>query len=264
MDFGHGYKSSLKKDRKMLLRFCFLIFALNFFSCSTKRPEGKTEAEILMKEAQILLDKSSYLLATEKLNQIRSKYPYSYYATHAELLQAEILFKQENYIESASAYILFKDFHPKHKDMAYILWMIGESYYKQLPSTFDRDLAPGIEAIKYYKELIALFPNHKKQKDAQDRINFVKKQLQLKEKYIADFYFKTKDYQSARHRYLNILENFQQKQLKEHAMVQVLLSSYYLGKKNDCLKYYHLYKRDIPKETIPLFETTYTNCQSHE
>ena len=240
----------------------YLILGLSLVSCSTQRPEGKTEAEVLMKEATILMGKGSYLLATEKLNKIRSQYPYSYYATHAELLQADILFKQESYVEAASAYVLFRDFHPKHKEMAHVIWMIGESYYKQLPSTFDRDLAPGVEAVQYYRELIALFPNNEKRKEAEDRINFIQKQLKQKEQYIADFYFKTKDYQSARHRYLDILEKFQDKNLKEHSMVRILLSSYHLKQKDDCVKYYDLYKKKISEEINTIFEETYSNCQT--
>ena len=244
-----------------LLNF-LLILGTFFLSCSSQRPQGKTEAEVLMKEANLLVEKGSYILATEKLNSIRSKYPYSYYATHAELLQAEVLFKQENYIEAASAYILFKDLHPKYKDMAHVIWMIGESYYKQLPSTFDRDLAPGVEAMKYYKELTALFPKSEHKKNAVERINFIQKQLELKEKYIADFYFKTKDYQSARHRYLDILERFHSEKLREHSMIRILLSSYYLREKDDCLKYYDIYKKSIQKNTASVLEPVYTDCKT--
>ncbi len=244
-----------------LLKLLFLIgpFVL---SCSSQRPQGKTKAEVLIKEASILVKKGNYILATEKLNNIRSKYPYSYYATHAELLQAEILFEQENYIEAAGAFILFKEFHPKHKKMAYVIWMIGESYYKQLPNTFDRDLAPGVEAMKYYRELITSFPESEHNKNSIDRIKFIQEQLELKEKYIADFYFKTKDYESARHRYLDILERFHSEKLRGHSMVQVLLSSYYLEKKDDCLKYYDLYRESVPKNITSVLEQAYSNCKT--
>ncbi|MFT6604810.1 MAG: outer membrane protein assembly factor BamD, partial [Bacteriovoracaceae bacterium] len=126
----------------------FLFASLFLASCSSTRPSGKTEAEVLYKEAQMLVDDGRYLMATEKLNSLRSQFPYSYFATHAELLQADILFDQENFVEAAAAYILFKDFHPRHKKISYVVWRIAESFNNQRPASYDRDLSPLYEAIK--------------------------------------------------------------------------------------------------------------------
>lgn len=195
---------------KVILFSCVFILA----SCASKRPEGSTEAEILFKEAKELIGKSRYIQATEKLNSIRSQYPYSYYATPAELLQADILFSQENYAEAASAYILFRDFHPKYTDLGYVIFRISESFYRQLPSTFDRDLSAGIEAVKYFRELIQTYPNTDYVKDAQARIDQIESMIEKKEIYIADFYFKTKDYAAAKSRYEDILKTLKNNEEK--------------------------------------------------
>ena len=229
-------------------------------ACSTPRPSGKTEAEVLFKEANELINDSRYLLATEKLNQIRSKYPYSYYATHAELLQADILFKQENYTEAAAAYILFKDFHPKHKKLNHVIWSIAESYYKQLPETYDRDLSPGFEAIKYYEEVMRVFPGSDFAKKAQDKIKFINEQFRLKEQYIADFYFKTEVYDAARYRYLDIINNFKDDSLRNHSMLRILESSYNLKEKDSCQKYYTQFKSYIANDKQEEFQDVYQKC----
>ena len=186
--------------------FVFLLLTI-LFSCSTERPQGATEAEILYKEAKELIGKSRYIQANEKLNAIRSQYPYSFYATPAELLQADVLFAQESYAEAASAYILFRDFHPKHNELAYVVFRISESFYRQLPSTFDRDLSAGVEAIKYYNELLQNFSNTEYVKDASARIAQIEAMLEKKQIYIADFYFKTKDYEAAKTRYEEVLKS---------------------------------------------------------
>jgi outer membrane protein assembly factor BamD len=179
-----------------------VIFAI---SCTTKRPDGATEAEILYKEAKDLISKSRYIQASEKLNQIRSQYPYSFYATHAELMQADVLFSQENYAEAASAYILFRDFHPKYSNLGYVIFRISESFYNQLPTTFDRDLTAGVEAIKYYNELLQNYSNTEYVKDARARIAQIEDMVLKKQIYIADFYFKTHDYEAAKSRYQDLL-----------------------------------------------------------
>ncbi|MDD4974492.1 MAG: outer membrane protein assembly factor BamD [Bacteriovorax sp.] len=203
------------------MKFLVLSFSLIVISCATKRPVGSTEAEVLFKEAKDLISKSRYIQATEKLNSIRSQYPYSFYATHAELLQADILFSQENYAEAASAYILFRDFHPKYNELGYVIFRISESFYRQLPSTYDRDLSAGIEAIKYYNELIQNYPDTEYVKDAQVRINQIEEMIEKKEIYIADFYFKTKDYQAAKARYEDILKTLKNKNEKLRILTRI-------------------------------------------
>lgn len=198
-----------------------LFFLLSLTSCATKRPIGSTEAEVLFKEAKDLISKSRYIQATEKLNSIRSQYPYSYYATHAELLQADVLFSQENYAEAASAYILFRDFHPKYNELGYVIFRISESFYKQLPSTFDRDLSAGVEAIKYFNELIQNYPDTEYVKEAQVRIDRIEEMIEKKEIYIADFYFKTKDYEAAKARYEDILKILKNKNEKLRILTRI-------------------------------------------
>ena len=241
------------------LILCFFGACL-FLSCATPRPQGKTEAEILLKEARLLKDNGRYIMATEKLGTIRSKYPYSYYATHAELMGADILFEQESFAEAASAYILFRDFHPKHKEMDRIIWMIARSHHEQMPDTFDRDLTSGIEAEKYYRQLVTLFPQSSYKKDAEKHMAAIREQVRLKERYIADFYFKTQDYLSARHRYLSILERFTNGELRTHSMARILETAYRLGEKDNCSKYYDLYKKEASGKEG--FEESYTGCQA--
>jgi outer membrane protein assembly factor BamD len=192
---------------KTLNNIIAFVLLMVLFSCSSERPQGATEAEILYKEAKELIGKSRYIQANEKLNSIRSQYPYSFYATPAELLQADVLFAQESYAEAASAYILFRDFHPKHAEIAYVVFRISEAFYRQLPTTFDRDLSAGVEAIKYYNELLQNYSSTEYVKDASARIAQIEAMLEKKQIYIADFYFKTKDYDAAKARYEEILKS---------------------------------------------------------
>ena len=177
-------------------------------SCATQKRVGKTAAERLYNDAKLYTESGRYLLALEKINIIRSQYPYSYYATPSELLQADILYKQESFTEAAAAYILFRDFHPKHKKIEYVLYRIGDSFFRQLPTTYDRDLAVTSDVIRYSSELIRKFPKSEYVKKAMDNIEKCKQMRRDKEQYIADFYFKTKVFDSAGIRYLSILDEY--------------------------------------------------------
>lgn len=243
------------------MKLSLLAVLLLLISCSSEVKNAQTKAESLYKEAIILIQEEKFLLATEKLKIIRQKYPYSYYATHADLLQADIHFKQENYVEAAAAYILFKDFHPKHKRMNYVMWKIAESYYQQLPSTFDRDLAPAVEAIKYYKELQRRFPKSDFARNSIKKIEFCEEMLRSKEQYIADFYFKTDVYKSARRRYLQILRKYRHEVMRKHSMVRIIESSLHLKDFEACAKYYGQFSKHLSGDQLDQARSAYEECQ---
>ncbi len=230
-------------------------------SCASDKPGGKTEAESLFKEAQELIESDRFILATEKLNQIKTQHPYSFYATPAELLQADVLFLQENYIESAAAYLLFRDFHPRHEKIAYVVYRIAESYYKQIPDTIDRDLEPAIEALKYFDEVIQKYSDSSYKSAAQKRIKKASEMLRQKDLYVADFYFKTKEFSAARYWYLDILENHREDKTRKHAMLRTILSTASLREWQPCLDYVEKFYQLVDKESQKEIRSIQDNCK---
>lgn len=239
-----------------------LFLIISFFSgCSSSDKKNKTPAETLFQEASKDVKKKRYLVALEKLNIIRSQYPYSFYATHAELLQADVYFLQENFKDASASYSLFKEFHPKHEKAVYVLWKLAESYRLQLPKTFDRDLLPALDAIKYYKELVNRYPDSEYAPQALEKIKICEKMLENKEKYIADFYYKTKEYLAAQIRYLRILQNFQDETLVQHAMLRVVETSFRLKKYDECVRYSKLYEELSNQQNRKILESLQKSCQ---
>jgi outer membrane protein assembly factor BamD len=229
-------------------RMKLLLLLLLVVSCASDKPEGKTEAEVLFKEAQELMDSERFILATEKLNQIKTQHPYSFYATPAELMQADVLFLQENYIEAAAAYLLFRDFHPRHEKIPYVVYRIAESFFKQIPDTIDRDLEPAVESIKFYEEILQKYPGSSYRKEAEQRIREARDMLRAKDQYVADFYFKTKVFEAARYWYLDILANHEVPEIRSHAMLRTILSTHRLKEWQQCLEYAEKFEQYIDKK----------------
>jgi outer membrane protein assembly factor BamD len=245
----------------MKLLFVLLIL----IGCSSDEGKGKTEAEKLFNEATKLVKAERYILATEKLNLIKTQHPYSFYATPAELMLAEVQFKQENYIESAASFLLFRDFHPKHERIAWVIFMIGESYYKQLPATIDRDLESGAEALKYYDELINKYPQDANVAESQKRTNEIMGMLRQKDQYIADFYFRTKVWQASRWWYQDILERYKKGDpVPEHAMVRMVAASCQMKKWDDCLTLAEKFTPLVDKKGQEEIRSWEINCKKRE
>lgn len=239
----------------------YLLILLLVISCASDDQEGKTEAEKLFKEAQELMEAERFILATEKLNLIKTQHPYSFYATPAELMQADILFEQESYIEAAAAYLLFRDFHPRHEKIPYVVFKIAESYFKQIPDTIDRDLEPAVESIKYFEEVIQKYPTSSYKATAEERIKEAQRMLREKDQYIADFYFKTKEYSAARYWYLDMLERHQDKSTRSHSMLRTVLATAKLKEWQACVDYAEKYAAEVDKEAKKEINSTKDLCR---
>lgn len=216
-------------------RILLCAFFLLFIACASPVKKGETEAENLYNQALEYKNDKRYLLATETLNELKTKYSYSVFAVPAELMLADVEFAQENYIQAAALYRVFKDIHPKHKDIPYVLYQIGESHRLQLSKGVDRDISPLYHAIAAYREVVGNYRSSEYAEPATKRLEESFGKLQAKERYVADFYFRTKKYQSAKSRYLEILEKFNDQKLRIEAMERIVISSRKLGEFSECV-----------------------------
>ena len=125
--------------------------------------------------------------------------------------------------------------------MAYIISQIAESFFRQAPSTHDRDLSAIHQAIKYYQEVTQKYAASPYAEPAQEKIAQGQMMLDKKERYVADFYFDTKVYAAARYRYLAMLKTVKSQDMRTHAIGRVVESSYYLKEYNKCISYIDSY-----------------------
>ncbi|MBF0361842.1 MAG: outer membrane protein assembly factor BamD [Oligoflexia bacterium] len=259
----NNIKINIKRTFSFTLFFIIILSIFGFWGCSSNQTKSdKTPAEILYKEAEQYVARERYLLATEKLNTLRSQFPYSYYATHAELLIADILFLQKSYIEAAASYMAFKELHPKHEKYAYVLWKIAESYYNQLPDTYDRDLSASVEAVKYYSEVINKYPTSTYLEESKRKLTAIEDMLMKRDIYIADFYYKTDVFDSARYRYLDIVDKYKDKKIQDYGMIRVVKSSFYMNSFDECVKYANEYSSKISSDVVLELEDYKKKCIS--
>src|SRR3954471_15762619 len=92
-----------------------------FFGCSSA-PVNDNEPERLYKDALDDIQSDHYQVAIEKLKLVRNKFPYSSFATEAQLKIADVYFMQDAFAEAALAYEAFRDLLPKHEKVAYAMF----------------------------------------------------------------------------------------------------------------------------------------------
>ena len=203
------------------LLICTLL-STSFLGCSGK-PIDESDPGALFKEAEDDLKNDHYQIALEKFRSIKNKFPYSKYSTDSQLRLADVYFMQESFGEAAIAYETFRDLHPKHEKVAYAMFRIGKSYFKDLPNTVARDLTPGHKALDSYGDFLKRFPTAAEADEARKDVADIRKTLAEKELYIADFYLRREMYDSAKNRYSKILSLYPETEPAKSAQTKIAL-----------------------------------------
>lgn len=223
-----------------------LLFALSFSfqiltACSSDEKKADTP-EGLFAIAQEYEKDERYEDAIRRYNDVKNKFPYSAMATKAELAIADVHFKEESYSEAQLSYVTFRELHPKHPQIDYVIFRIGLSYFNQLPETIDRDLSLANEAINYFNEVINTYPNSGHVGEAIEKRNQATKKLAEKEDYIGDFYFKREICESAIPRYENLMKKYPNQGFDSRALGRLVLCSKKINDSSKAQKYFQILK----------------------
>jgi outer membrane protein assembly factor BamD len=148
---------------------------------------------------------------------VKTRFPFSRYATLAELRVGDAHFARGRYVEAIDAYKQFMKFHPTHPltENGYAHFKICESYYKQLPDdwflsppSYEKDQTSTREALREYELFLARYPGSKYLKEARKHRKEALKQLIDHELYVARFYLSRNKPKATALRLRGILEKF--------------------------------------------------------
>ncbi len=190
-----------------------------------------------------------YEESIRRYTDVKNRFPYSSYATKAELAIADVYYKQESFLESQLAYQNFRELHPTATNIDYVVFKIGMSFYSQLPNTIDRDLSSAHSAISTFEELLRKYPQSAHAVEAKENQNKAYQMLAEKEKYIADFYFKRGNFESALTRYENLLKKYSGQGFEANSLLKAGLAAKKLGQDKKAKDLYLVLKERFPESS---------------
>lgn len=159
------------------------------------------------------------------LGEVRKLFPYSRYATLAELRIADLDFEQDRYSEAVSGYREFIQNHRTDRDVEYARYRIGKSLYRDIDDTFllppqeERDQGTALEA---YRELGAFMrenPRSRYADDVRQMYEAVRGRLMRHELYVARFYLRQDRFPATIARIDHALKAFPGSMLEPEALV---------------------------------------------
>ena len=186
---------------------CFLLIAIlsPALSGCAGHSADENDPATLFKDAEDDISSDRYQLAIDKLRVIKNKFPYSKLSVDAQLRIADVYFMQESYGEAALAYEAFRDLHPKHERVGYAMFRTGKSYFNDAPANIARDQTSTQKALDAYNDFLHRFPSANEAAEARKDANEARRILAEKELYIANFYFKRDNFESAQARYTKLI-----------------------------------------------------------
>jgi outer membrane protein assembly factor BamD len=190
-------------------------------------------ADKLYNEGLYLLNnKRDFKLAAKRFEEVDRQHPYSEWARKALLMSAYAHYESTSYDESVIAAKRYVTLHPGSADAAYAQYLIGSSYYDQIPDV-TRDQQRTERAMNALDEVVRKYPNTEYAAAAKRKLEVARDQLAGKEMNTARFYQKKRDYIAAINRFKVVITQYQTTRHVEEALMRLTETYMSLGIVNE-------------------------------
>ena len=181
--------------------------------------------------------KGNWTNAILSFEQVTMDYPFSQYNVPAELKIAEAHFFHGDYPEALLNIQNFQDLHPTNPNIPYLLFLKGETYFRQSLKV-NRDPTYAENAARVYEGLIKRFPRSTYAGMAGKRLVSARAKLAGHQLSIGRFYYRAGQYEPAISRLEPVLSEYPDFGEQDRVL-------YYLAK-----SYFFSSQRDLALETF--------------
>ncbi len=166
--------------------------------------------------------------AAKKFAAVDRQHPYSEYARRSIVLGAFANYRQGRYPEAISGAKRYVTLYPTDKDAAYAQYIIGLSYWRQIPDV-TRDQADSRRTLAAFQELVDRYPESEYLDDAKLKMRFARDQIAGKEMQVGRYYLERKEYLAGIKRFRLVVEQFSNTRHTEEALARLVESYFALG-----------------------------------
>ena len=177
-------------------------------------------ADKLYNEALYSLNNQRYGDAVKRFDEVDKQHPYTDYSRKAILMSAYASYSNGDYETAVQAARRYLSLHPGSPDAAYAQFLIGISYYNQIPDV-TRDQQRTERALVALNEVVQKWPKSEYADPARQRIEVAKDQLAGREMDVGRYYLQQRNYTGAINRFKNVITQFQTTRHVEEALARV-------------------------------------------
>lgn len=210
-----------------------VLCALIITACAGKnRPEdddptllnaGKSQEELLKealtlyRDARERLESSDYSEALQRYDHLKARFPFSDFATQAELEGIYAHYRSFHPDEAISAADRFMRDHPRDTRIDYVLYVRGLTNFQTGESAFEfvpgydptrHDMGSARRAFDDFAQLVQRYPDSRYAADARQRMLYLRNRLARHELHVVDFYVRRGAFVAASRRAEEILSDY--------------------------------------------------------
>ncbi len=200
----------------------------NLFSPPKLKEEEIIPPDTLYQQAISQMDSQRYLGAVNTFEKLERQHPFSPYAERSKLMIVYANFRLGRFNESVLAADRFIALYPTSKEMPYVLYLKGTSYFEQIKD-ITRDQQISRDAIDTYSLLISNYPQSEYAADAREKLGVAVDQLAGKEMSVGRYYLGNGQYTAAINRFRVVVLNYQTSTHIEEALYRLTEANLSLG-----------------------------------
>ena len=212
------------------LRSCSLALALGACSLFDKDTVAPDEpADKLYNEGLYLLnDKKDAKNAAKKFEEVDRQHPYSEWARKSLIMTAYAYYEAGAYDDCINAARRYVTLHPGSPDAAYAQFLIGSSYFDQIPE-ISRDQDRTEKAVQSLEEVARKYPDSEYAVSAKRKIEIARDQLAGKEMDVGRQLLNKRNYTGAINRFKVVVTRYQRTRHVEEALLRLTEAYMALG-----------------------------------
>ncbi len=149
-----------------------------------------------------------YATAVDQFNSVEENYPYSEWASRAQLMLGYTQYLQNHYDQAILTIDRYIQLHPAGGNVAYAYYLRALSYYEQIEDV-QRDQKNTIDAMTALKDVADRFPGTPYARDARLKMDLCRDHLAGKEMAIGRWYENQHLYAAAMNRFQRVVQDFQ-------------------------------------------------------
>ena len=208
----------------LLAGACFIWLA----GCSTDDKGELPEKPVneLYSDGLSAMESGDYKQSAKSFEEVERQYPYSQWATKAQLMAAYAQYQGRDYDSAIATLDRFIQLHPGNAEVAYAYYLRAISFYERIMD-ITRDQTMTRDAEKALQDIVSRFPGTSYARDAEAKLSLVQDQLAGAEMEVGRYYIKRKIYNAALPRFQTVVAQYQTtSQVPEalHRMVECYLA----------------------------------------
>jgi outer membrane protein assembly factor BamD len=166
--------------------------------------------------------------AAKKFEEVDRQHPYSEWARKSLIMSAYAYYEAGAYDDCISTAQRYVTLHPGSPDAAYAQFLIGSSYFDQIPE-ISRDQTRTEKALESLDEVVRRYPNSEYAVAAKRKIEMARDQLAGKEMEIGRWHLQRREFTGAINRFKVVVTRYQRTRHVEEALMRLTEAYMALG-----------------------------------